>query len=544
MNMPLSNIGRPDSGWHWGWSSLSVVLSVFLFFVPARLDAADFCIVPVENGTPTEADHGDVHRLVSDVEVIPGLSSVYIAPLNRGGRWTIDESGAYVPFEGVFPTRKFLAHKNWVQRADGTVIGANRTDIFVLDPRGRAFRHLLVAGDAGLKSFGKLTYDAHTDTVLIDTYGADGQHLHALDGDRLVLPPVSLEAVHRGVAPIHPPQYIGMIDAYLITTERGYVYLRSADGTWRFVHEQWNSGYQARMLRVLELPKHRLIVVQAAQELFVIDVADPANPDMMLAILNRGNLPERAVYWSTETNSPLIYNDDLYFGRVRAVGSHWQWYFRALFNIIFGRMTASEPTEAGGSWLLKLTRDGMVPVPGDVIRPREWGYRSTFYETFLTDLPGRGAVLVFAVDGLALFDGDRVELIPESGPDHIGSRPRAVLLPTLDRVLITSELGMFELTRERHLRPLGTPFEQRTELRPGIDRSPSIFDAPELGGAVFLSADGVFLLNADEEFLRISGGEAVGFGAGVEVVATLPSGDLLIKGDEALFLLKQGHCGE
>ncbi len=65
--------------------------------------SSQLCLVPVGNGGPTEADIYQSFRMTFNVVVVDGLDRAIIFPLNRGGVWTINAAGAYVPIEGEFP---------------------------------------------------------------------------------------------------------------------------------------------------------------------------------------------------------------------------------------------------------------------------------------------------------------------------------------------------------------------------------------------------------------------------------------------------------
>ena len=66
-------------------------------------NSSPLCLVPVKNGKPTKADFYQSFRLTFKVVSLRGLNGPIIFPLNRGGVWTIDPAGAYVPFGGDFP---------------------------------------------------------------------------------------------------------------------------------------------------------------------------------------------------------------------------------------------------------------------------------------------------------------------------------------------------------------------------------------------------------------------------------------------------------
>lgn len=82
----------------------------------APSEAGDLCVVPVENGTPTAADLGQTWRMVSAVNMIPGIPRPIIGPpLDREGVWTIDRHRAFVRFPVTWS----------IEASTGRIIGYN-----------------------------------------------------------------------------------------------------------------------------------------------------------------------------------------------------------------------------------------------------------------------------------------------------------------------------------------------------------------------------------------------------------------------------------
>lgn len=106
-----------------------------------------FCIVPVQNGTPTDKDVGDAWRMASKVVMLPGVPRPVIYAYNRGGVWTIDQTRSFVPFGGEFPANPLM--DSFVRDPDtGRIVGIDRfPGVFALDPGDTQFKKLHAAGD-------------------------------------------------------------------------------------------------------------------------------------------------------------------------------------------------------------------------------------------------------------------------------------------------------------------------------------------------------------------------------------------------------------
>lgn len=497
---------------------LATLVGVFLVggkYVGAGIASASehLCMVAVKNGRPTPADIGQVHRMVSSVDVIPHLSQPYIQPLNRGGRWTVDQEGTFRPFQGIFPTRGLESDRQWIVDGSGRVVGANNTDLFVIDPPDDAFRHLLSLDDVDAGHMWQLEYEAHSGVVYLST----SRDLYELRGDALVRSPYASEASELGLGLVFPPHYLPSLDAHIFETRSRKFALRYREGAWRIVHTlRCEDGCRNYLPEIVDLKSENLVVVKTAKELFAIDVSNPQDPHVTEIYWDRGNIGSMRL--SSETGAFLIHDDE-----------------------VFLRLSADPrfpSVSRDDSWLLRVTRDGVRPVSGEKIVPDmpSAGTRSIYVPGFL-DLPGRGQALVLAKEGLALFDGDAVRLIPDSGPNQLGPWPRPIILRSVDRVVIVSTKGIYELTKENRLVRLETPFEA-TGYPP-----PKFVDAPHIGVAIILSKDGAYTLNQQGEFQHVPGGDAVELGWLTRGLAVLPkSGDVLIQGKNALHLLRTAPC--
>lgn len=113
--------------------------------------SSPFCVVPVRGGTPTEMDINDAWRMVSKVIPLPGVPRPVIHPNNRDGVWTIDETRAFVPFGGEFPSNSI--HDKIARDPDtGRIVGVNNAlGVFALDPGETQFRRLHGVDAASLR---------------------------------------------------------------------------------------------------------------------------------------------------------------------------------------------------------------------------------------------------------------------------------------------------------------------------------------------------------------------------------------------------------
>jgi hypothetical protein len=125
-------------------STIGVALALVLSSGACLADQyplSPFCIVPVENGKPTEKDHNQAWRMLDKIITLPGVRRPIIYAIDRGGVWTIDENRAFVPFGGEFPSELYFDH---IARdpATGRFVGINDRGVFALDTGQTQFTKL------------------------------------------------------------------------------------------------------------------------------------------------------------------------------------------------------------------------------------------------------------------------------------------------------------------------------------------------------------------------------------------------------------------
>lgn len=129
------------------------------------------CLVPVKNGEPTKADFYQSFRLTSKVVALRELDRPIIFPLNRGGVWTIDTAGAYVPFGGDFPHHYQDQYAS--DTSTGDVIGvSSKLGVFRLRQGETQFERLYAAdGKPFVRPFSATYVARFGGTIISDNSG-------------------------------------------------------------------------------------------------------------------------------------------------------------------------------------------------------------------------------------------------------------------------------------------------------------------------------------------------------------------------------------
>src|SRR5271166_5454447 len=149
----------------------------------------------------------------------------------------------------------------------------------------------------------------------------------------------------------------------------------------------------------------------------------------------------------------------------------------------------------------------------------------------IDDLSTIDRTLIEGRDGFFLYDGEKITPVIGAGRRIIGKLPWVYDLPSIGRVVVATQNGMFELTKAGALVALSTPFPAD-----GLPE-PKIADWPESGVALVSTRAGLFTLDSDLKATLILGGDNVSFGRLNPATGVNPAtGEMVLTGSRALFL--------
>ena len=181
----------------------------------------------------------------------------------------------------------------------------------------------------------------------------------------------------------------------------------------------------------------------------------------------------------------------------------------------------------GEGWF-RLTANGFQSIPGGDIGlppgPNPFGGS-------IQDLPTIGRTLIEGHDGLFLYDGKTITPVVGAQQKVIGQFPRAYDLPSIRRVVVATQNGMFDLTRDGRLVATTTPF-------PGWLR-PQLADWPDAGVALIWARAGLFTLDGNLVAKPIQGGATLSEPPGLLSPFTginPATGEMVLTASHALFL--------
>ncbi|NVP57857.1 hypothetical protein [Mycoplana rhizolycopersici] len=199
--------------------------SLFSLLLPQSAAASDvqsgeLCLIPVEDGQPTQQDIGETWRMVSRFLAFDGISRPIVYAMNRGGVWTIDESNRFIRFGGEFPRN--LVHDSYAaDPSTGNVIGINSSEgVFMIRAGGTQFTPLYAADDGPLQAPHAVTYVPRLGGFVV----SDRTGIYLLDS-QLRLTDLPLDAVGRPGKVFDLPEF-----SALILNPREKVFLRDDSG--------------------------------------------------------------------------------------------------------------------------------------------------------------------------------------------------------------------------------------------------------------------------------------------------------------------------
>jgi hypothetical protein len=177
---------------------------------------------------------------------------------------------------------------------------------------------------------------------------------------------------------------------------------------------------------------------------------------------------------------------------------------------------------------------GMEDIPGGDI-----GLADSALGPQIQDLPTLSRTLIRGRDGLFLYDGATIVPVPRSGRSDIGRFLRVYDLSSVGRVIVASEMGLFELTRDGGLVAKTMPFA--TDGLPILE----LADWPEAGVALVSTRNGIYALDRGMKAVPVPGGDRIKLGYLDFAVGTNPgTGEMVLSDPASLFLAVRAEDGK
>jgi hypothetical protein len=449
--------------------AVAILAELFATCGPQRLHAetaaARFCVLPVKNGEPTEAEIGQTWRISSDNFRIPGLPAIVFTPTSRHVWLTIDAERRLVPYTGPYP-HSYLDKNKWVLEPWSSRVVAITWGggVSVLRPGTNHFEEFEGTAFPRGGNFNSIQLLPRRKLTVV----ASGKGIPFVVEENSLRPWLSKEelAAHgiRGIFTLHESPSLA---ATVIRDFDSRIHLLTDDGRWLEVGVLENRDYGP-----------------------VFDALD-AGATLVLGtksvILIRKNSGTLATY-SAER---LLTTD--------ANGAGMRYSTSRLFHQILIYDTGGGFFDFHSRWR-RLGTHGFEDVPGG-----NTGIPPSTFSPYgrIQDLPTLGKTLFEGKDGFFLYDGHSITPVTGASRARIGELPRVYDLPSIKRVVLSTRNGMFELSADGKLIERPMPFPTN-----GLPQA-ALKDWPESKVALISTRDGLFVLDANLQASPVTNGKLV-----------------------------------
>ncbi len=379
---------------------------IFLFWIFLTLpsNAADVCVLPLENGRPLlNIEKEQPYRMARSPTVIPGWKNLVVKALNRGELYEISGQ-QYRKITAEFPHLWGFAFDNGIhQLADGDTVG--------IGWKPRKIYHLK-AGDnefqevPSSEKYYSAFFDKNSKTLFIRKKITD-QVFSTLMGGRLepsMIPTIDLKwSKPLSVNPIFIPK----LDGYMASTGAELWFWKAGYSVWRLVQGSGERRFGPGQYGNYQLKNAKIYVDIYSQTMKIVEPSD------------RG-----VSYFEIRDGLPV------YIG----IGSPGNWEFQPPSEALLGwvgKETQSLKWSILG--LLDLPREPVVPKlfvldKGSIVPRHLPGIEpqssivgdSLWYWTQFYSVPEFNVTLLRLKTGLGAFDGTIVKLLPQLSYDIIG----------------------------------------------------------------------------------------------------------------------------
>jgi hypothetical protein len=459
----------------------------------AEIPADRFCVVPVKDGPPTEADIGDTWRITSDRFLIPGLPGPVFTPVNRRDQWTIDGGRRLVRYDGPFP-RSYLDRGAWVTEPwSSRIIAPTKFGGIATLTRGSGrFVEIVAAGKKAGEGYRIATVLVRRKITL--TISANG--LPWVVGESGVTPWLTADelAVHgiKGIASVHDSP---LLQAIVIVDTEKRLHVLTDDGAWQQIGAIGEKEYG----RLVDFDGAGAAVFLANNSLTAIRKTGAGASARFSAetLMSSRDLSTRSTVFISKLHGHLLKFER---GGIFSLTRRWR----------------------------RLGPNGFEDLPGG---DTDTSWNNMSASAHVHDLPTLGRTVIQGRNALFLYDGKSVVPVPDSGSERIGKYPFFFDLPSIGRVMVTSEIGIFELTRDGTIVPRSLPFPVK-----GIAR-PQFADWPDAGIAIVVAVNGVFALDGELNATPMPGGDRIGYFIYDTLLGANPAtGEFVLSGRRGIFL--------
>lgn len=460
----------------------------------ARDDEQRFCIVPVKGGARGDGAVGETWQLTVNTFQIPGLPAPVFTPTISRGQWTIAADRHFVFYTDRFP-QSYLDAGKWVREPwSGRVVAVSYGGgLSILTPGTDHFEEV---GDIAAKvrpSYSAISVLPRRRLTIVT---GPGNTPFVVDGNSLRPWLSSDELAAHGVHGVSQLLDSPLLSATIIRDADNVLHALTDKDEWYRIGSIAKRDFSAR---IVDVPASGAALMFTNTSLIAIRMHNDrsGNPFDLETLTTAGRLAGSNFYPSHVFGRALAYERASFFDQRR----RWR----------------------------QLTPQGLVDIPGGSLSLPESDHSAGEY---IFDVPTLGRTLIEGGKGLYVYDGTKIEPVLDGEREKIGKYPRVYDLHTIGRVLLATQSGIFELTRDGRLVDRPMPFPTQ-----GIFPTPEIVDWPRAGVALVATKAGIFVLDRDLAATPVAGGDMINFSGGQFSVGEMPdSGEMILTSRQGIFL--------
>ncbi|MDP1700762.1 MAG: hypothetical protein Q8L53_07375 [Aestuariivirga sp.] len=501
------------------------VLLLFTSIVPVRAeDKRDrFCVVPVLDGEPTDADVGATWRMTNSQHRIPGLPSLVFTPTNRQGEWIVDKDRRFSKYVAPFP-KSYLDKNNWVREPwSGRVVATNSRNVNVLEQGKQEFESLQLSEELKVNNFSRPYLLPDTEETLVTS----AESVYVVGQSALVPWVWNSVLKERGID--RPSFYFSKeLGATVILNPVGRysskltdVFVLSGDGKLDSLGRLETPNYGVDLV---DLKGESSTLLKTAFVIARIDSIVGSNglKKYSIHILHKqiGNGA------GTHFAESKLHKTILQLKALEGQNTRHSWY-RLFFDYFFEESGEQIKRPEYRQWY-RINRNGLSAIPGGRLPALDRYYNASW---LFHEFPELGISLIEAADGFHWFDGKSINPVPDSSPEIIGKYKLFAGSKSIGRLIFRSERGLFEFLKSGP-KPLLIAGLAGPEFHI-VD----VADWSEANVVLVQTKSGLFALDGDLNVAQLSDNSVAG-SRFFSFVGTNPqSGDMILNGEKSLFVL-------
>jgi hypothetical protein len=457
--------------------------------LPARAEPVantppHFCVLPV-----------DLNHQKVDLEwpvVFPSAPSpIFVQFPSPSPSYWIDQNRRLIQLSDVFPGYALDdVFNHWVEEPWSSrivTVNGSHPAVTVISPGDQNFRTIyetpFVVGNEYQWLSGPMIISRSHQTIVLKP----GGHPYVV-GSNGISPWLSEnELLQKGIRGITNLYYAQPLSATVIIDVDGNIHLMTDDGIWEnlgsFDPNYFTIMGGNRIAEFYDLPALETVIVAFIQ-------AGQSSPHTIIAVhKNLLNLQNRFSVQVLEPSGWFQKNTIFAFSRT----------FSNLLRL--GGGSYFSPYSYIPHWQI-FTLDGYKDIPGGrtntVVPQADW---TGFSQSSLKPLTSIHRDLIEGDNKFFLYDGASIFPIGNSTPDKLGTYPIVYDLPSIGRVLVTSNAGIFELHSDGQLTRLKMPFGTSSPY--GV----TLADWKEAGIALAETSDGLYEIDKNLKASLVPGGQ-------------------------------------